>query len=337
MPLHQRCLQIPHREKQQLRFLFLAKHALGDGTPDREDGTHSTYHHELLSTLREIGLQVVASDSFRSLYDQAGYDFVISLYNRAGFRNSEMLAPLLTEQLRLPYLGGSAIVRGVTDDKHWMKRIAQSLCIRTPSWRYYPIGGLDTSPPAFRYRSLMVKPNASSASWGILHTDQWSSAWRHVQSLHAQGHDVIVESYIDGFDVADPVVGSVRPWFLPIIAYRNEGPLRTYEQKRDLIKSTTVHEPLPQDALFQRIRAASERIVTEIWPFDHGRFEYRVEHGTGKLYFIEANLNCNLWSKKTISAAARQIGVSHAELVETIVCHSLLRQGLIADAAVLAA
>ena len=48
------------------------------------------------------------------------------------------------------------------------------------------------------------------------------------------------------------------------------------------------------------------------------------------LTFMEVNLSCNLWSKKTVSGAARLLGVSHVELVETILVHSLRRQGVIA-------
>lgn len=335
---HPRCLHLPHGAKQDLHVLFLAKHALGNGSPDPEDGTHATYHHEMLATLRDIGLRVTPANSYRALFEPAGYDFLIPLLNRGGFRNSEMLAPLLAEYHRLPYMGGSAIVRGITDDKNCMKRMAEALGILTPAWKYYPIGGLDCSMPDFEWTSLIVKPNASSASFGLLHTDQWSCALRHIQHLHQQGHDVIVETYIDGYDIADPIVGSVEPWFLPIIEYRGEsGDIRTYAQKRDLVHSHTEHVPLTDRVLCGRVRDASMQLTREIWPFDHGRFEYRVDYMTGEPWFIEVNINCNLWSRKTISRSARLLDVSHHELVETIVCNSLLRQGLLAEASVLAA
>ena len=44
---------------------------------------------------------------------------------------------------------------------------------------------------------------------------------------------------------------------------------------------------------------------------------------------MEVNLSCNLWSKKTVSGAAQQMGMTHAQLVETILAHSMLRQGVI--------
>ena len=62
-----------------------------------------------------------------------------------------------------------------------------------------------------------------------------------------------------------------------------------------------------------------------------------LDEQTGEIHFIEINVNCNLWSQKTIATAARCIGVCHQELIETIVCHSMMRQGLLARAQVRAA
>lgn len=338
MVLPPRCLQIPQRLKDELKFLFLAKHALGNGQPHHEDGTHATYHREMLDTLRGIGLTVIPAGSFDALYAPPSFDFLITLYNRAGFRGSEAFGPLLAEMHGLPYLGGSPMVRAISDDKHFMKRVARGLGVLTPDWQYFPIGCVGRSPPAFDWQALIVKPNASSASWGIEVVTRWDDAQRHVQFLHQQGHDVIVEAYIDGDDLAAPVVGSISPWYLPVIRYRgDDGPIRTYAQKRDLVPSQTEHEMLTDAALANQVQQASEVIVNELWPFDHGRLEFRCERGTGRLMFIEVNLNCNLWSRKTISSVARQIGVSHSELIETILCHSLQRQGFAALAAEMAA
>jgi D-alanine-D-alanine ligase len=58
---------------------------------------------------------------------------------------------------------------------------------------------------------------------------------------------------------------------------------------------------------------------------------------TGEVRFLEVNLNCNLWSRKTISMAARQIGWSHRALIETILTESLDRQSLLDRAISLAA
>ena len=331
---HPRCMKIPQRHKDELRFLFLAKHALSSGEPDAEDGNHAVYHYEILQILHRIGLRVVPSNRFESLYGPPGFDFLVTLFNRAGFRNSEMFAPLFGEFHALPYWGASPLVRGLTDDKHFMKRVVQALGITTPPWKYYPMGGLDMTPPAWDWERLIVKPNASSASWGIRVVSGWTPARRQIARLHGEGHDVVVERYIDGIDFAVPIIGSGAPWMLPVIEYRTaSGEVRTYEEKRELVPGCTEFAVVSDRALEDRLKSLSLPIVEEIWPFDHGRFEFRVDKATGEPNFIEANLNCNLSSGKAIAQSAASLAISHAELVETILCNSLLRQGLIADVA----
>jgi D-alanine-D-alanine ligase len=39
----------------------------------------------------------------------------------------------------------------------------------------------------------VVKPNASSASWGVEILDDWDEARAHAEQLLAAGHDVILE------------------------------------------------------------------------------------------------------------------------------------------------
>ncbi len=327
---HDRQLRLPLAVKEQFRFLFLAKHALGDGSPHPDDGTHATYHRELLETLKVLGLQVEAANSFDALFTPPEVDFVISFLNRGGFQNSEMLAPLLSQFHGIPFLGGSPIVRGISDDKHLMKRVAQSLNIPTPDWQHLPRGGfLATEPVDRNAAAFIVKPNASSASWGIRVTGSWHEALEHSERLHAAGHDAIVESWIEGYDLAVPVIGSITPWYLPVVRYDYDGGLRTYEQKRDLVGSREDHQIVEPSRLTCELLRQSDLLLREIWPFDHGRFEFRVDERTGQIYFIEVNLNCNLWSHKTIAIAARHLGLTHPELLETIISHSLHRQALL--------
>ena len=73
------------------------------------------------------------------------------------------------------------------------------------------------------------------------------------------------------------------------------------------------------------------------FPFDYGRFEFRLDERNGKLHMLEVNLNCNLWSQKVFGKSAELVGWSHADLIETILCESLLRQGVLTNAEAVAA
>ncbi|WP_066518544.1 hypothetical protein [Sphingobium cloacae] len=102
-----RCVRIPSADKARLRLLFLAKHARASGNPDAVDGNHALYHHEMRATLEEIGLDIRVADSYDALFERPDADFVVTLLNRGGFQNSEMMAPLLLSWRDVPHLGAA--------------------------------------------------------------------------------------------------------------------------------------------------------------------------------------------------------------------------------------
>lgn len=327
-------LKVFDEDKARLKLLFLAKHALSGGRPDSEDGTHAVYHHEMLETLRGNGFDVAAANRYDSLYERPDADFVVTLLNRGGFLNSEMLAPLLLTRRSVPFLGAAPMLRGLGDDKHLMKVVARHLGVPVTEWTCVRRGQGPVEPPRFRWERLVVKPNASSASWGVRVLEDWAEAKGHAESLLAAGHDAILEPWAPLLDVAVPVIGGDGPWLLPPMGYFPDEPgrLRSYEEKRGLGGERVDEDPLrlvDEPALVERLHRETAKLLRELWPFDYGRFEYRYDPATGDLRFMEVNLSCNLWSRKTISRSARSVGLSHSELVETIVAHSLKRQGVV--------
>ena len=335
LPRRQGPLRIFDEDKDRLVILFLAKHALSGGVPHPEDGTHAVYHHELLETLRMAGLFVSAADSYDSLWEPPDADFVVPLLNRGGFLNSEMLAPLLLTRHGLPFLGAAPMLRGLSDDKHLMKTAARLRGVPVTEWQIVRRGQGPVEAPHFPWERLVVKPNASSASWGVQILERWSDAKAHAEYILASGHDVILEPYAPLIDIAVPVVGADGPWLLPPMGYFPDvaGMPRSYEEKRGLVE-TTDEDPLrivDDPGLAGRLNEAVRSLLPELWPFDYGRFEFRYDPATDDIRFMEVNLSCNLWSKKTISRSARSLGVSHGRLVETILAHSLMRQGVIRD------
>jgi D-alanine-D-alanine ligase len=329
---HHRVLRLAAEEKARLKLMLLARHAKSGVRLDRVDGSHAVYHHELLETLRGVGLSVEAADRFEHL-DDASADFVIPLLNRAGFVNSEMMAPLMLERAGTPYLGARPIIRGLSDDKHLMKHLARAHGVDTCEWAVFRLGQMVERPDFARDGRMIVKPNASSASWGVAVVDDWESAAAQIDWLHDEGHDAILEPWIPAMDLAVPVVGADGPWMLPPLIYPNG--LRTYEEKRNLIDvDEDPLAPLTDMHALERATGFTHRLMRELWPFDYGRFEFRYDPATGRIAFMEVNLSCNLWSKKTISRSAGLLGVNHGALVETIVTHSLLRQGVLRRTAV---
>ncbi|GGD52434.1 D-alanine--D-alanine ligase family protein [Aurantiacibacter arachoides] len=327
-------LVIPAEAKEALRILFLAKNALWDGQGSAEDGNHARYHVEMRETLTALGLNLTINDNFDMLFDKPDVDFVFPLLNRAGFFNSEMLCPLLCERANIAYLGASPIVRGLGDDKHLAKRSCVAAGVPTAPWAIFRRGvpvDLSALPPAERW---VIKPNNSSASWGVRDASDAKGVAEAVDEVFGLDHDAIVEPFLDGSDIEVPVITMGDPVVLPMMIFRQSDPahLRTYQEKRDLVDRTQKYslDPFEDAGIAATLAEYTRRLWADYRPFDYGRFEFRVNEDTGEIHFLEVNLNCNLWSQKVFGRAAVLFGWSHEQLIETILADSLRRNGLIA-------
>jgi len=326
-------LRLSDSAKRNLKFLFIAKHALGQGSLDTIDGNHSPYHYEVRTILESLFDNLQVANSFDVLFTNPGVDFVFPLLNRGGFFNSEMLCPLLCNRLGIPYLGANPILRGLSDDKHLTKLEGRARGVPTCDWAVYRAGAPvepDRCPKADRY---VVKPNNSSASWGVTDASDWEGVKAGVLGIHAEGYDALVEPFMKGSDVEVPVIEMDGvPHVMPPMLFRQADPthLRTHAEKRDLVDRSQKYElvPFEQADAWPRIRELTQEMAEIFRPFDYGRFEFRFDEETGEVNLLEVNLQCNLWSKKVYGRSAELMGWSQEDLIESIVAQSLHRHKL---------
>jgi D-alanine-D-alanine ligase len=328
--------QIPEEAKRRLRIMFIAKHAKWDGALHPEDGNHALYHVEIREVLKALGLSLVVEDRYEALFDKPDVDFVFPLLNRGGFLNSEMMLPLLCTRAGVPFLGGSPILRGLADDKHLTKLCAAARGIPTAPWTIYRRGA-----PVDRERCpegdrLVIKPNASSASWGVQDAHDWAGVEAAVTDIHSQNHDAIVEPFLNGSDVEVPVITiDGEPVVMPMMLFEQADPshLRTYYEKRDLVERSHKYQlvPFQDEEWMPRIADYTRQMAEEYRPFDYGRFEFRLDREAGKVQFLEVNLQANLWSEKVFGRSALLAGFSQSQLIETLLYEGLRRHGLLGE------
>lgn len=327
-------LTIPDEAKERIRLLFMAKHALWGGGMHPEDGNHAIYHHEVRTTLESLDLNLRLADSYNVLFERPDADFVFPLLNRGGFLNSEMLIPLLCNMHRIPYIGAIPFIRGLGDDKSVSKLVAVHAGVPTAPWFCYRRGAPVEEKDLPKAERWVIKPNASSASWGISDAHDWPGVVNAIANIHGQGHDAIVEPYLDGYDVQAAFISVNGPKALPMLIYEREDTqkLWTYYEKRDLVPNTekATLKRFDEPEFAPKVQEMAERLAREFEPFDYGRIEFRLDRKTGDINFIEINLNCNLWSEKVVAKSAAAAGFSHAQLLETILAEAYRRNGLIA-------
>jgi D-alanine-D-alanine ligase len=247
-----------------------------------------------------------------------------------------MLIPILCNMHRIPYLGAMPFLRGLGDDKSVSKLVCTHAGVPTAPWFCYRRGGpvLESDLPPSPDGRWVIKPNASSASWGISDAFDWNGVTNAIADIHGQGHDAIVEPYLDGYDVQCAFITiDNTPVALPMLWYERENTqkLWTYYEKRDLVPNTekAALKRFDHAELAPKIEEMAKKVAREFVPFDYGRIEFRVDLKTGDINFIEINLNCNLWSEKVMAKAAAQAGFSHADLMETLLAECWRRNALI--------
>ena len=148
----------------------MAKHAKWGGGMHPEDGNHAIYHHEVRQTLEGLGLNLTLGDSYDMLFTRPPVDFVFPLLNRGGFVNSEMLIPLLLATASAcPISVPCRSCAGWAMTSRCRNWFARHAGVPTADWFCYRRGApvLETDLPASPAGRWVIKPNASSASWGI--------------------------------------------------------------------------------------------------------------------------------------------------------------------------
>ncbi|WND03406.1 ATP-grasp domain-containing protein [Temperatibacter marinus] len=325
-------LRLKEEDKARLKVLFLAKHALAGGKFDKNDGIHSLYHDEIKHCLENLVDDLAVQNSYEALYEASDRNFIFTLFNRGGFRNSEILASCLSEYHSTPYLGAPPSMRGFADDKHLTKLLYGQLGIPTPRWQIYRTSDLSAPAPSFEADRYVVKPNNSSASWGINHGTDWDDLRPFVQELLRNNHDVIVEEYVPGEDVTVPSVGAGRPWILYPMLNPSQDDLNivTYEQKRGFKGGSSI-ELFKEREAFPELVEYTKKCNTMIWPYDYGRFDYRIEPN-GKVWALEFNLSCNLGQGRAIVESAKELGFSQQDIVESVLANSVERQRVMFEA-----
>ena len=330
-------LRLTAAARRDLRVLFIAKHALSGGGLDAVDGNHSPYHHEMRVILEGLFDRLAVATSHDVLFTQAPADFVFPLLNRAGFFNSEMLCPLLCNRLGLPYLGANPIVRGIADDKHLTKLEGVARGVKTMPWAVYRAGAPVEEARCPKAERWVIKPNNSSASWGVGDAGDWAGVHAAVLAIHAEGHDAIVEPFMNGSDIEVPVLEiNGAPHVMPPMLFRQSDPtaLRSHAEKRDLVERASRYELVAFEGadVWPQVRAMTEAMAEVFRPFDYGRFEFRFDESTGEVNLLEVNLQCNLWSEKVYGRSAALMGWSQEDLIESLMAESLRRHGLMVPA-----
>lgn len=292
------------------------------------DGGYPAYYHRVWETLRGLGYRVDSAAHCQAVLAAAGrMDLVFSLMNRLPIHNPELLVPALCEMTGTPHVGARPNIRALAEDKWLSKHAARAAGLPVAEGAIYSCPLALLSSPAFA-GPYFVKNRFGAASEGVSEDsiqDDWAGAARVAEGLLERGMDVLVERYAPGIDITVPVLGGDRPLFLGVVRPGSDrvGGIITEELKRD--------DPLGYQ-MFDAGQSLPELIgdAQSLWdlagPMDYFRLDYRFDPATGRRVFLEFNICCHIGRSGAICLAARQWGLSQADVLGHVVEFSLRRQ-----------
>ena len=288
------------------KILFLAQFAPTEGkllniprTPE-EKFYAETYHWKIIESLKRQGYDFdTASDVNFLLKNHAQYDLVWSVYNRLGFRNSEVFVQSLCEYLGTKYIGAAPNVRALIEDKSLSKQLAEHIGLKTAKWvvasKKYPLCCIAPFPGPY-----FIKPRFGSASIGIderSFCETWQCVKSRAEDYFKQDIEIIVEQYISGmcYGVSMLNTTSGEPLIAPphYTISNKVGNIMTHSQKR-FAEDGMKRYPSCDKKLNQQLEYLSKEYFLQIQPCDYARIDFIVESDSSIPYFLEANVLMNL-------------------------------------------
>jgi D-alanine-D-alanine ligase len=335
-----------------IAFDLKPKTPLPAGAPDdlHEEFDSPATVEAIAAALRRMGHVPVELGNGRGLIQKLMTDppdLVFNIAEGAGTsRNREARVPAVCEMLGVPHTGSDVLTLAVCLDKDMCRRVVQDADVRVPKGivltrptdcydgDYAEFPGVVTETQL--QLPLIAKPVWEGSSKGIRSKsliDRLEDVGPTVVSLwsdYKQG--VLLEEFIAGDEVTVGVVGNDPPQVLGCMRVLpkqpNERFIYSLEVKRDWEARVTYECPvkLPPttiESLEQSALAAYEVLGCR----DVARIDFRVRHGVP--YFLEVNplpgLNPDTGDLVLI---AKAMGVTHAELIATIVNEAKARFGI---------
>lgn len=306
-------------------ILFIA--ASGTASNSSSQGViHRQYHEKLVSILREIGLTVHPTSELGVLLNQPSEKYVYGIHSHSWFNGKEVFTSVLAEYHAKAYLGPKPTVRALIEDKKLSRIFAMGQGVPVTSQveilSQQDFSKLPEGP-------WIIKPRNGIASQFVTYCEtvsQLNDAYEDFISRADGRSSLLVEQFVPGKNFTVPIIEGIDFNSLPIFEEFDNNPqnILSFSGKR---RSTSGYKREPYTgSLEATLRSYAAIIEKHLRPYDYGRIDFRCDTLTGQIYFLEANLICNISQGSAIAESARIAGASYSELIEHVVATSFIRQ-----------
>ena len=228
----------------------------------------------------------------------------------------------LLEVLGIPYTGSGVRASAIAMDKAMTKAILQVNDIPVPSGIVVQRSESRKSWPARLRLPQVVKPSTEGSTIGVSIVRKRSELPTALRRAYRFGERVVVESYIDGREVALAVLDGEA---LPAVEIISPGGFYDFAAKYQNAETQYVcPAPLPRNIL-KHIQKLAVRAYTVIGCVGAARVDFRISK-RGRPAILEINTIPGMTERSLLPMAAAQAGMTYDTLVERMLGGALGRK-----------
>ncbi len=263
-------------------------------------------------------------------------DFIFNTAEGFAGTGRESLAPIIFEQLKIPYSGSNPRTCFLTMDKYLCKKIISETGCKTPNAFFINnIEDIPTIANKVKY-PVFVKPNFEGSSKGVSQKSYCQDSGEFLDYANTLlmefKEGILVEDYIEGKDIAVPYIANlgdngVLKAYEYIYTEQNHQNIYDYDMK---IYSNNIQVQCPAILTNEQENTATtymKLIVSSLGILDFARADLRVTPD-GDIYFIEINALPCLQPDAGIFKSAKHLNLNYNQTIQAILHTSLKRQNI---------
>ena len=239
-------------------------------------------------------------------------------------------SPIFFEMLKANYSGSDPLTSLIVNDKSFSKKIVKDKVNTPKSTLVFSEKDTERIRNVQWHFPIIVKPNSEGSSLGISDNSLCNSVEKTInisKELLRDFSPVIVEEYIEGFEVTVWIIGNENNYRLiqPLVVsidnkYYFEKKIFTATDKANHIRKYSLPSCVFSSQLIERIIRNSLLIFEELGIRDYGRIDFRINNN--EVYFIEANALPFFSKSSEIGAITKLCNISYNSICKMIFTYS---------------
>jgi len=255
-----------------------------------------------------------------SLFDDVDIAF-LGLHGEFG---EDGIIQSLLELRGINYTGSGVAASSLTMDKMMSKLVMRHHHVSVPEGfvvdKNYSLNKIVDEITSKYSFPLVVKPNDQGSTFGLSICEKEDEIVAALDLAFRYTKKVLVEEFIPGRELTVGVLGNQ---VLPVLEIRPKHALYDYECKYTAGMSEYICPADIPENLAERIKAAALQAFAVLGCSGYARIDFRL-NAHNEFYCLEVNSLPGMTSTSLLPKAAKAIGISFTELVDTIISLALL-------------